>query len=116
MVDENACECSNKRLADEHPECEVNNDPVARIELTTDHASGYWRRSKSHPTIGVGTAQPRHAQHYADMYSSVPPNVSFFVDDLEDVWDYSTKFDFIFSRFLTGSIRDWPKFFNQSFE
>ncbi|KAL6362925.1 hypothetical protein LRP88_02325 [Fusarium phalaenopsidis] len=48
--------------------------------------------------------------------SAVPPNVSFFVDDLEDVWDYSTKFDFIFSRFLTGSIRDWPKFFNQSFE
>ncbi|RSL88952.1 hypothetical protein CEP52_015062 [Fusarium oligoseptatum] len=48
--------------------------------------------------------------------SAVPPNVSFFVDDLEDVWDYSTKFDFIFSRFLTGSIRDWPKFFNQSLE
>ncbi|KAM5359177.1 hypothetical protein ACJZ2D_014675 [Fusarium nematophilum] len=48
--------------------------------------------------------------------SAVPPNVSFFVDDLEDVWEYSTKFDFIFSRFLTGSIRDWPKFFNQSFE
>lgn len=116
MVDENECECSNKRLADEHPECEVKNGPVARIEPTTDHASGYWRRSKSHPAIGVGTKQPRHAQHYTDMYSSVPPNVSFFVDDLEDVWDYSTKFDFIFSRFLTGSIRDWPKFFNQSFE
>ncbi|RSL51757.1 hypothetical protein CEP53_008310 [Fusarium sp. AF-6] len=48
--------------------------------------------------------------------SAVPPNVSFFVDDLEDVWDYSTKFDFIFSRFLTGSIRDWPKFFKQSLE
>ncbi|KAH7157982.1 S-adenosyl-L-methionine-dependent methyltransferase [Dactylonectria estremocensis] len=48
--------------------------------------------------------------------SAVPPNVSFFVDDLEDEWDYSTKFDFVFVRFLTGSIRDWPKFFNQSFE
>ncbi|KPM43218.1 hypothetical protein AK830_g3317 [Neonectria ditissima] len=48
--------------------------------------------------------------------SAVPPNVSFFVDDLEDDWDYSTKFDFIFTRFLTGSIRDWPKFFKQGFE
>ncbi|KAH7153363.1 S-adenosyl-L-methionine-dependent methyltransferase [Dactylonectria macrodidyma] len=48
--------------------------------------------------------------------SAIPPNLSFFVDDLEDEWDYSTKFDFVFVRFLTGSIRDWPKFFNQSFE
>ncbi|KAH7140352.1 S-adenosyl-L-methionine-dependent methyltransferase [Dactylonectria estremocensis] len=46
----------------------------------------------------------------------VPPNVTFYVDDLEESWDYSTKFDYIFARFLTGSIRDWPKFFRQSFE
>ncbi|KAF7555980.1 hypothetical protein G7Z17_g1687 [Cylindrodendrum hubeiense] len=39
----------------------------------------------------------------------VPPNVSFYVDDLEDDWTFSTKFDFIFSRFMTGSIRNWPR-------
>ncbi|KAI6765901.1 hypothetical protein HG530_006971 [Fusarium avenaceum] len=47
---------------------------------------------------------------------AIPPNASFFVDDLEEPWDYSQKFDFVFARFLTGSIRDWPKFFNQSFK
>ncbi|KAF4456666.1 hypothetical protein F53441_1222 [Fusarium austroafricanum] len=43
--------------------------------------------------------------------NAIPPNASFYVDDLEEPWDYSNKFDFVFARFLTGSIRDWPKFF-----
>lgn len=47
---------------------------------------------------------------------SVPPNVSFYIDDLEDEWTFSLKFDFIYSRMLTASISDWPKFFRQSFE
>ena len=42
--------------------------------------------------------------------------MTFYVDDVEESWDYSAKFDFIFARFLTGSIRDWPKFFKQSYE
>ncbi|KAF4339727.1 hypothetical protein FBEOM_6377 [Fusarium beomiforme] len=48
--------------------------------------------------------------------SAIPPNASFYVDDLEESWDYSTKFDFVFARFLTGSIQDWPKFFSESFK
>lgn len=47
---------------------------------------------------------------------SVPPNVSFYVDDLEEPWSYAQKFDFIFARVLIGSISDWPKFIKQSFE
>ncbi|KAF9769135.1 hypothetical protein IL306_013497 [Fusarium sp. DS 682] len=47
--------------------------------------------------------------------SSVPPNASFYVDDLEEPWEYSNKFDFVFARFLTGSILDWPKFFSEAF-
>ncbi|CAI0650464.1 unnamed protein product [Colletotrichum noveboracense] len=46
----------------------------------------------------------------------VPPNVTFYVDDLEDEWTYSYKFDFIYGRMLTGSIADWPRFIRQSFE
>ncbi|KAH6879483.1 S-adenosyl-L-methionine-dependent methyltransferase [Thelonectria olida] len=58
------------------------------------------------------------AIEFADQHPECecPPNVAFYVDDLEESWDFSTKFDFIFARFLTGSIRDWPKFFRQSFE
>ncbi|KAJ3456392.1 hypothetical protein MRS44_016415 [Fusarium solani] len=46
---------------------------------------------------------------YADEHpeSQCPPNVNFYVDDLEDDWTFSSKFDFIFSRFMTGSIRNW---------
>ncbi|KAK8170835.1 S-adenosyl-L-methionine-dependent methyltransferase [Phyllosticta citrichinensis] len=41
--------------------------------------------------------------------SWVPPNVRFHVDDVEDTWSYEKKFDFIFSRYMTTSIGDWPK-------
>lgn len=44
-----------------------------------------------------------------------PPNVSFIIDDLSDTWTFDSPFDFIFSRFMTGSISDWPHFFSQSF-
>ncbi|KAK5661175.1 hypothetical protein OQA88_11066 [Cercophora sp. LCS_1] len=46
----------------------------------------------------------------------VPPNVTFYVDDLEDTWNFSHKFDFIFSRFMTGSILDWPQYFKQCYD
>ena len=46
----------------------------------------------------------------------MPPNVHFFVDDLEDEWTFDTNFDFIFSRFMTGSIRDFPRYFKQCYE
>ncbi|EFQ32000.1 methyltransferase domain-containing protein [Colletotrichum graminicola M1.001] len=46
----------------------------------------------------------------------VPPNVTFYIDDVEDDWTYSYKFDFIFGRMLTGSIADWPRFIHQSYE
>jgi hypothetical protein len=46
----------------------------------------------------------------------VPPNARFEVDDIEEEWTFSGNFDFIFSRFMTGSIRDWPKLFQQGFK
>lgn len=46
----------------------------------------------------------------------VPPNVTFIVDDVEDTWAYSHPFDFVFCRFMTGSLVDWPKLFQQSYD
>lgn len=46
----------------------------------------------------------------------VPPNAAFLIDDIEDEWAFSAPFDFVFARFMTGSIKDWPRFFKQSFE
>ncbi|RSL94409.1 hypothetical protein CDV31_014323 [Fusarium ambrosium] len=48
--------------------------------------------------------------------SFVPPNVNFYVDDLEDDWTFSSKFDFIFSRFMTGSIRNWSRYLKQCYD
>jgi len=41
----------------------------------------------------------------------VPPNVQFYVDDVESRWTYTSHevFDFIHARFLAGAIADWPK-------
>lgn len=38
----------------------------------------------------------------------VPPNLKFMVDDVEDTWHYRERFDFIHSRMMVGSIKDWP--------
>jgi len=38
------------------------------------------------------------------------------VDDLEADWTYHSPFDFVYVRMMMGSIRDWPKLFQQAFE
>ncbi|KAH7366968.1 S-adenosyl-L-methionine-dependent methyltransferase [Plectosphaerella cucumerina] len=48
--------------------------------------------------------------------SFVPPNLSFLVDDLEAPWAHGAKFDLIYARMLTGSLLDWGKFAQQSFD
>lgn len=45
----------------------------------------------------------------------LPPNVQFEVDDIEEPWTYSQKFDFIYSRMMMCSLNSYPKFFEQAF-
>ncbi|RDW61657.1 S-adenosyl-L-methionine-dependent methyltransferase-16 [Coleophoma crateriformis] len=47
--------------------------------------------------------------------SFIPANLAFQIDDLEENWNFSSKFDFIYTRMLTGSFTNWPRFFEQSF-
>ncbi|KAK0387404.1 hypothetical protein NLU13_5716 [Sarocladium strictum] len=87
--------------------------------------------SKSHRVLDVGTGTGIWAVDYADDHPDaevvgvdlsaiqptfVPANLKFFIDDVEDPWTYNYKFDFIYSRMLTGSIRDWPKFIQQCYD
>lgn len=46
----------------------------------------------------------------------VPPNVHFEVDDVEQEWTYSRKFDFIHCRTMGNAIKDWPALVKRSFE
>jgi len=49
----------------------------------------------------------------ANMPPLLPPNVRFEIDDVEDPWTYSNPFDYIHSRYMAGSIQDWPKLMTQ---
>ncbi|RVX73473.1 hypothetical protein B0A52_03115 [Exophiala mesophila] len=46
----------------------------------------------------------------------VPPNVTFEVDDVESEWQYSRPFDYVHSRYMAGSIADWPRLMSQCYK
>lgn len=45
----------------------------------------------------------------------VPPNVKFEIDDCEEEWTFTQPWDYIHSRYMIGSIRNWPRLIAQSF-
>lgn len=49
-------------------------------------------------------------------FDSVPLNCKFVVDDVEDLWIYNEKFDYIHGRLMAGILADWPNFFRQAYE
>ncbi|KAK4494688.1 hypothetical protein PRZ48_014044 [Zasmidium cellare] len=46
----------------------------------------------------------------------VPPNLQFEVDDIESQWPPRPPFDLIHSRYMAGSITDWPRLISQIYE
>ncbi|KAI4101255.1 MAG: hypothetical protein LQ339_005182 [Xanthoria mediterranea] len=79
--------------------------------------------------LDVGTGTGIWVEDMADAYPDVEiygidlspiqprwsaPNVKYQVDDVEQPWTYpSSHFDFIHTRIMLGSLRDWPNFFTQ---
>ncbi|KAI3544159.1 methyltransferase domain-containing protein [Colletotrichum abscissum] len=45
-----------------------------------------------------------------------PTNVRFEIDDVESDWVYEEQFDFIFSRYMAGSLSDWPTLVSRAYE
>lgn len=54
------------------------------------------------------------SKHLANLLR-VPPNVKFEIDDVEQPW-VNGQFDYIFSRYMSTSIEDWPKLMGNVFE
>ncbi|KAI9651568.1 MAG: hypothetical protein M1829_002688 [Trizodia sp. TS-e1964] len=87
--------------------------------------------SEPHHILDVGTGTGIWAIEMGDNYPTaevrgidlspvqpafVPPNVKFEIDDCEAPWTYPFKFDYIFSRYLAGSIKNWPGLVKQMFD
>ncbi|CUS09613.1 unnamed protein product [Tuber aestivum] len=49
--------------------------------------------------------------------SWVPPNLRFEIDDAESDWAYRlSSFDYIHTRYMIGSVLDWPKLLRQAYD
>ena len=44
-------------------------------------------------------------------------SVKFEIDDAESQWTYpDNSFDFVYARYMLGSIADWPKLIGQAYQ
>ncbi|KAK7403463.1 hypothetical protein QQX98_010784 [Neonectria punicea] len=48
--------------------------------------------------------------------SFVPPNVEFFIDDIDEEWNHSQPFDYIHSRMMTSSIANWRDYLKKIYD
>ncbi|KAI1015819.1 hypothetical protein LB503_013615 [Fusarium chuoi] len=79
--------------------------------------------SNAKRVLDVGTGTGIWAIDYADEHPEAtvigvdlspiqpdfdPPNVEFFIDDIEEPWNFSEPFDYVHSRMMTFSIKSWP--------
>jgi SAM-dependent methyltransferase len=92
-------------------QAQIGDTPQRILDLGA--GSGIWcnemgDRYPSAEVIGVDIS--------ANMPTNTAPNVRFEVDDVEDEWTYQKPFDYIHSRYMAGSIKDWPKYVRQCFE
>ncbi|KAE8140213.1 glycosyl hydrolase [Aspergillus pseudotamarii] len=81
--------------------------------------------------LDIGTGTGVWAIHLGDEYPAaeaivgndispiqprwVPPNVKFYIDDVERDWVDGQKYDLIHCRYMAGSIKDWPRLIRQCF-
>ncbi|KAH7116277.1 S-adenosyl-L-methionine-dependent methyltransferase [Dactylonectria macrodidyma] len=45
--------------------------------------------------------------------SSIPPNLKFEIDNIDEDWTYSQPFDYIHSRMINVSVKNWPDLVNK---
>ncbi|KAK6360158.1 hypothetical protein TWF730_006310 [Orbilia blumenaviensis] len=117
------------------PNDELEND---RLDLN-HHVMGLMQGGKLHGApldnpqriLDLGTGTGIWAIEMADQYPGahvvgndlspiqprwVPPNLTFEVDDVEKEWTHKPcSFDFIYCRYMLGSIKDWPQLIRRAF-
>ncbi|TVY16855.1 putative methyltransferase tdiE [Lachnellula arida] len=83
--------------------CPIDKDFQVQRVLDVGTGTGIWAIDYG---IDLSPSQP----------TFLPPNVTFEIDDIEEPWTFSQKFDFIHARMVTSALADVPKFFDQAFE
>ncbi|CVL08133.1 related to methyltransferase [Fusarium mangiferae] len=48
--------------------------------------------------------------------SFVPPNVRFIIDDIDEEWDYPEPFNYIHSRMMNFSVKDWRVYMSKIYQ
>ncbi|EXF76336.1 hypothetical protein CFIO01_10242 [Colletotrichum fioriniae PJ7] len=68
--------------------------------------------------LGIDLSAPQQEFFIgADLYAlSVPPNVRFEIDDIEEEWTYSEPFNYIHSRFMNASIENWEEYLKKCYD
>ncbi|KAK2015051.1 methyltransferase domain-containing protein [Colletotrichum eremochloae] len=88
-------------------------------------------KAKTHRILDVGTGTGIWSMEMGDLFPNaeilgidlsaiqpdwVPTNVKFVIDDIESEWVNNQTFDFIFSRYMSGSLADWPTYVKRVYE
>ncbi|EXF84330.1 hypothetical protein CFIO01_08814 [Colletotrichum fioriniae PJ7] len=105
-------------FADEHPEAVVGNPEGSQVPRKLKLEPGIWRGSFAYTNDRVRTNTPWGTLFFGMLISSssVPPNIRFEVDDIEETWTYREPFDYIHCRAMTSSISDWRKLLQQAYD
>ncbi|KAL0781858.1 hypothetical protein CaCOL14_003193 [Colletotrichum acutatum] len=91
------------------------NDPGSKVGRVLDvgTGSGIW-------AIDYGDEHPDSEVRGIDLSAAqptfTPKNVKFLIDDLEEPWTYSRPFDYIHSRMMNSSIRDWREYIRNCYD
>jgi len=93
--------------------CPAGKDKPLKNVLDAGCGTGIWciDFADAHPetsVIGVDLSpiQPK----------DIPPNLEFQVDDLEEPWTFTQKFDLINFRMMCGCMKDWSSVLGQALE
>ncbi|KAK1709573.1 methyltransferase domain-containing protein [Colletotrichum lupini] len=90
-------------------------DPGSNVGRVLDvgTGSGIW-------AIDYGDEHPQSEVRGIDLSAAqptfTPKNVKFLIDDLEEPWTYSRPFDYIHSRMMNSSIRDWREYIRNCYD
>ncbi|RMJ18322.1 hypothetical protein CDV36_001948 [Fusarium kuroshium] len=78
-------------------------------------------KSEVKRVLDLGTGTGIWAMDFGDEHPEahptfVPPNVEFFIDDIDEEWNHSAPFDYIHSRMMTSSIGNWPDYLKKIYD